>query len=306
MKKNLFSTLVLILAAAAFVLYNRNYYRGKDSLGPIIEMDSAEIYVSVYDPDQQPLAGMTATDGKDGDVTSLMLIENISDFVAENTRVVSYAAFDRDNHVSKAERRMIYTDYTEPVFSLSGPLRFPAASTRKDYLNNLTVTDCLDGNMSDQAAFTSDSVINTSVPGDYKVTVAVTNSAGDTHTLPVTLTVYDQTKESSVPSIALTDYLVYTVPGQRIDPISLIDHVTYRGTEYGITTEEGTFAVDTEGWSSYSLRQFREREPAVNQERFEITDLVNYQVPGVYEIIYSLAALDGGEGSVRLIVIVEE
>ena len=102
-------TLVLIASAAAFGLFNWNYYRSKDTLGPVISMDSSDIFVSVNDPQSQVMAGVTAMDSKDGDVTNLMLIEDLSDFVEEDTRIVSYAAFDKDNHVSKAQRRM--TDY---------------------------------------------------------------------------------------------------------------------------------------------------------------------------------------------------
>ena len=306
MKWKIISALILIASIALFAYYNWDYYTNKDSLGPIISMDSGEIYLSVNDPDQQPLQGMTAMDTKDGDVTDLMLIESITGFIAENTRMVNYVAFDRDNHVSKVQRKMIYTDYTKPVFSLSRPLRYPAATTKNDYLGNLTVTDSLDGDISEQAAFSADSVINTGVPGDYKTTIEVTNSAGATYRLPATLTVYDSALETSVPKIQLTDYLVYTLPGERIDPIAMIESVSYRGTDYGITTNEGTFAVDTEDWSSDRLKEFRKRTPAVNQDKFTIMDMVNYHVPGTYEIQYSLEDMEGNRGSVNLIVIVEE
>jgi hypothetical protein len=39
---------------------------------------------------------------------------------------------------------------------------------------------------------------------------------------------------------------------------------------------------------------------------FKITDLVNYQIPGVYEIQYVLDDLDSNRGRVSLIVVVEE
>ena len=40
-------TLVLIASAAAFGLFNWNHYRNMDTLGPVISMDSSDIYVSV-------------------------------------------------------------------------------------------------------------------------------------------------------------------------------------------------------------------------------------------------------------------
>ena len=153
-------TLVLIASAAAFGLFNWNYYRKLDTLGPIISMDSSDIYVSVNDPQSQVMAGVKATDSRDGDVTQLMLIEDLSSFVSKDTRIVSYAAFDRDNHVSKAQRRMIYTDYVPPHFSLSAPLRFAATSGSVNYLSPVGAWDCLDGDMSDQITFAEGSVVD--------------------------------------------------------------------------------------------------------------------------------------------------
>ena len=299
-------TLVLIASAAAFGLYNWNYYRSKDTLGPVISMDSSDIFVSVNDPQSQVMAGVTARDSKDGDVTDLMLIEDLSDFVEENTRIVSYAAFDKDNHVSKAQRRMTYTDYVSPHFSLSAPLRFAATSGSVNYLNNISAWDCLDGDISNQIAFTAGSVINTDTVSDYKVTLEVTNSAGDNVQLPVTISVYDSMLANAAPSISLSDYLVYTGIGQKLEPIDYVSEVIYHNTKYELTDEEGTFAVDTEDWSNWAKKEFAEREPAVNRGKIQINDMVNYQVPGTYEIIYELSDLEGNTGTVTLIVVVEE
>ena len=299
-------TLVLILSCAVFVYFSRNYYRQQDTLGPVIDMDDSVIYVSVNDPQSQVMDGISAYDSKDGNVTDLVLVEQISDFVEKDTRIVSYAAFDRDNHVTKAQRRMVYTDYVSPHFSLSAPLRFAATSSSVNYLRNLSAWDCLDGDLSDRISFAAGSVINTDTPSDYKISISVTNSAGDTAVLPVTLTVYNSTFESMAPTIELTDYLMYTEIGQKLDPSLYLADVVYRGTVYNLTDEEGTFGVDTEGWSRSALEEFRDREPAVNRSRISINDMVNYQAPGTYEIQYILTDPEGNTGKAALIVVVEE
>lgn len=299
-------TLVLVASAAVFGLFNWDYYRSKDTLGPVISMDSSDIFVSVNDPQSQVMAGVTAMDSKDGDVTNLMLIENLSDFVEEDTRIVSYAAFDKDNHVSKAQRRMTYTDYVSPHFSLSAPLRFAATSGSVNYLKNINAWDCLDGDISSQITFTSGSVINTDTVSDYNVTLEVTNSAGDNVQLPVTFSVYDPVLANAGPAISLSDYLIYTSIGQKLEPIDYVTEVVYHNTEYGLTDEEGTFAINTEDWSRWAKSEFAEREPSVNRGKIQINDMVNYQVPGTYEIIYSLADLEGNTGTVTLTVVVEE
>ena len=104
---NVLCAVLLVAAVGAFTAYNYRYYTNKDTLGPVIEMDESEIYVSVRDPESQLLYGVTATDAKDGDVTDLMMVEGVSNFIDKDTRRVSYVAFDNDNHVSKASRKMI-------------------------------------------------------------------------------------------------------------------------------------------------------------------------------------------------------
>ena len=305
-KENVLCAILLVAAAGAFTAYNYRYYKNQDTLGPVIEMDEPQIYVSVKDPESQLLYGVTATDAKDGDVTDQMMVEGVSDFIDKDTRRVSYVAFDNDNHVSKASRNMIYTDYTPVFFSLSAPLRFPASTARTSYMANLSALDCLDGDISDKITFTADSVLNTNTAADYKVTLEVTNSAGDVQQLPVTLTIYDAALENAAPKIKLKDYLIYTSVGEKIDPMEYLDMVVYRGNDYAITDSEGTFAVDTTEWSAAAKKEFRDREPAVNKDLFKITDLVNYQIPGVYEIQYVLDDLDSNRGRVSLIVVVEE
>ena len=305
-KLNVLCAILLIAAIGAFTAYNYRYYKNQDTLGPVIDMDEPVVYVSVRDPESQLLYGVTATDAKDGDVSDLLMVENISDFTEKDTRTVSYVAFDHDNHVSKATRKMVYTDYIPTAFTLSAPLRFPASTARTSYLAKLTALDCLDGDISDKIVFTADSVLNTNTAADYKVTLEVTNSAGDTQQLPVTLTIYDASVENAAPKIRLKDYLVYTSVGDKIDPMEYLDMVTYHSTDYAIVDGEGTFAVDTSGWSNSVKQEFRDREPAVNQDLFKITDLVNYQIPGVYEIQYMLDDLDNNRGRVSLIVVVEE
>ena len=305
-KLNILSAVILLLAIGAFAAYNVRYYKNKDTLGPIVEMDAETIYVSVKDPESQLLYGMKATDAKDGDVTDLMMVESISPFTAPDTREVTYAAFDNDRHVTKAVRKLVYTDYVPVIFQLKAPLRFPVATGRRDYIANLSARDCLDGDISDKISFTADSVFNTDTPADYKVTLEVSNSAGDSWQLPVTLTVYDNSLEGAAPKIALKDYLIYTRPGEKINALDWVDHVDYHGTRYEPTDEEGTFAVDTTDWDRWAKEEFRERDPAVNRQLFDVTDLVNYQTPGVYEIQYALDDLEGNRGRVTLIVIVQE
>lgn len=304
--EKILSTLVLLAAVFVFARFSLNAFRSNDTVGPNIEMDSTQIEVSVKDMQIKLLRGMTATDARDGDVTDTLVVENISDFVSENTRTVTYAAFDKDNNVAKATRSMVYTDYEPAEFSLAEAMRFPVSINQQNILSEVHVTDSIDGDLSNKVNFSSSSVINVDTAGDYKVTLEVTNSAGDTFSLPLTITIYENSVYNAAPKIQLTSYLVYTKVGEEIDPLDYLAGITYRGTDYKITEEEGTFRVDTSDMDRDELEAFKEQDPEVNISLFEIMDMSNYNYPGVYEIQYTLGDGEGNRGRVILTVVVEE
>ena len=304
------SLVVLLMSVVAFAGYNWKVLKNKDNLGPVIAMEEEQIYVSVNDGEEALLQGVTATDAKDGDVTDSLVVESISSFVEGNKRYVNYAAFDSDNHVSKTSRKAVYTDYAPIRFDLEEPLRFPVTTYgNQDILGIVHAEDCLDGDISDRINFSADSNVYMYSSGEYQVTLEASNSAGDTAELPVTIAIYEMADENAAPQIALSKYLVYTKVGNELDPRRYLESVTYRGTEYEMTEERGTFAIDTSDWGSSDVRALQEEQkenPSVSYEKFNITDQVDYQTPGVYEIKYSLEDLEENVGKVNLVVVVEE
>ena len=304
--ERILSTLVLLAAVVVLGRYTISGLRANDTVGPNIQMDDTQIEVSVTDLQVKLLRGVTAEDARDGDVTDTLVIENISDFVGENTRIVTYAAFDKNNNVTKATRSLVYTDYEPARFSLRNAMRFPVSTSQQNILREIGVNDSIDGDITDKISFSSNSVINVDTAGDYKVTMEVTNSAGDTFSLPLTITIYESSVNNLAPKIRLSSYLVYTKVGQPIEPLDYLAGVTYRNVDYSITEEEGTFRVDTTNMTRAEKAAFRELEPAVNISWFEILDMSNFNYPGTYEIQYMLEDDDGNRGRVILTVVVEE
>ena len=89
---------------------------------PEIVFSDDVLAVSTGADDAALLAGVTATDAEDGDVTDSLVIQGRSGLSADGTVQVTYAAFDSDRHVTKATRTVRYTDYHSPRFTLSQPL----------------------------------------------------------------------------------------------------------------------------------------------------------------------------------------
>lgn len=279
-----FSIILFIIAVALFVLFRVREMSLQDRSGPEIAMGANSISVSIHDPETKLLEGITAADRKDGDVTGSLVVENMSTFLRPGTRLVRYAAFDNDMHVSRAEREMTYTDYRRPEFSITQPLVFNSGNTK--LLDNVTVSDCLDGDLTDSIKILSDSELLVDVAGDYQVRLQAANSAGDVAALPVTITIREG-QNSSEPQIRLDNYVIYLNPGDEFDPYSLITEVSIGNTLYDLEEGEGTYGVE-------------DLDPevpiVVGTEQIEVSGMPDTSAPGNYTVTYSMTITAGSYG----------
>ena len=209
---------------------------------------------------------------------------------------MTVVAFDSDNHATKATRKIAYTDYTAPTFSLTEPLRF--AMNTQDIMGTLTCVDVLDGDVTGKIKMSSEYYVQADTPGEYPMVYQVANSAGDVQKLPVTVEIYDPSKEAQKPQFELSEYLVYTSVGKAVDPWSYVQQITMGGIKF-VRGEDGVL---------------RDPNPAEKQERtaitadeVQITNQADFNTPGTYEILYQITDDSGKEsvtGQVRLIVVV--
>ena len=91
-------TLDVILMALSVVLY-----LDEDRMAPVIYMEEVELEYREGMSDEELLAGVTATDETDGDVTGSLVVEKVSE-VGNGTVIVTYGARDAANNVAKASR----------------------------------------------------------------------------------------------------------------------------------------------------------------------------------------------------------
>ena len=98
------SIALFIISAILFGLHIYMVRFVKDKTGPVFHVDSNVVEVSVKDNEEAWLKGVTATDAADGDVTDSIIVEGISPFTGTQHRIVTYAAFDSDNHVTHGKR----------------------------------------------------------------------------------------------------------------------------------------------------------------------------------------------------------
>ena len=284
------SIIILIAAVIVFAAYHIREKVISDHIAPVITMDTASITVSAGASDEQLLAGVTATDDRDGDVTENLIIESVSNFVEEDTRRMVIAAFDEAGHVTKAARDIIYSDYESPEFNLTEPLRFPVGT--EDITLPLSVIDMLDGDLSDKIKISGDYTLKNTA-GDYTMLFVVTNSAGDSTKLEATVTLYDS-QENYCPQFELSDYLIRVPLGTDLDAMDYVQSITVSGHVYKRSGNSAFVCTDS-GISNSTIYA----------SSVIVDNVPNCAEPGTYEITYRYSAYDY-EGSVRLIVIVED
>lgn len=219
-----FVVLIIIL----FVGYRVIEFVKTDSSGPVISGGEDVLTISIQDGEEVLLAGMTALDQKDGDVTDSLIVEKISNFYGDGTRIVTYAAFDSDNHISKTERKISYRDYESPKLELTGSLRFRAGET-PNIDKIVKAYDSLDGDLSNKVKIHMDTALNTRITGFYNVIYEVSNSAGDTVKLPIEVEFYEPYNHEV--ELNLDRYLVY-YEGTALTYRDYIKSVRRGNTEY--------------------------------------------------------------------------
>ncbi len=287
-------TAILILFAAAliaFLFINIGERLGADSEAPVISSESDEISVSVSATDEELLEGITAVDNEDGDVSDSLLVLSKSKFISGTTINVSYAAFDSSDNVATYTRKVTYTDYTSPEFSLSSPLKYKSSDSSIDYFESLSAYDVIDGDISSSVRYSVGTSITSSDDTVYTpVTFQVTNSSGDTSSVSLEAVVYsDSDFNRAAPS--LSEYIVYVDKGTRIDAEDYIDGILTGKTKSG----------------------FSETDYTADDIVIDDSDY-NYNTAGTYQINYTLYSSDGTEydesgvelGTTTLFVVVRE
>ena len=266
---------VMLLVAALYALNRWLLYSSFDRTVPEITFGQELLEISVDAPKEELLSDVKAVDARDGDVTDTIIIESISKMLGDHERIVTYAAFDKDNHVGKAQRKIRYTDYTSPRFSLDGPLEAGTMNAEmSDILAPLHATDCIDGDLTSQIVVIDTEITSMSADAmTAQYEVQVTNSCGDVTTLKLPVRMQMNTS-GSFAEIKLSEYLAYRKVGEAVDPAAFVVSASAGGQEYGVGGVQINSNLDT-------------------------------SMPGVYTVTYTLS-VEGNSTSTDLIIVVEE
>lgn len=169
--------LLIIAVVVGFGFYFVQVYLQANNSSPEITIAKSSNVFSVKASEEDLLLDVSAYDREDGDVTESLIIESISPIFNENTRTVTYVAFDSNNNVTKLERDIKYKDYKSPSFLCNKEIIVPTGDYT-EILENVRANDVIDGDISGQIKIEINNVVR-GVPGKYSVQLTVTNSCGD-------------------------------------------------------------------------------------------------------------------------------
>ena len=274
-----FSIAILALAAVIFSVSAAVGFMNRDETIPEIAAESGELEITCAYTEEELLAGVTASDGKDGDLTDQILVGDFSRFITPGVCDLTYVVFDSSGNMADLTRRVTFTDYHSPRFALSQPLCFEVGTTNNtDVRAMFTASDMLDGDLTDWITYIETDAYY-STPGDYTITMEVRNSFGDTVSYAFPIHILEENTVDA--EILLTEPVVYLSVGDSFDPADYLES-----------------AADADGYS-------------YTADQLTITSGVDTSAAGLYEVRYQLEAADEegnltSYGETWLTVIVEE
>ena len=247
---------------------------GKDTSGPEIVSDREVLEIPCEYTQEHLMEGLSASDETDGDLTSEIIAGAFSRFIDEGVCNLTYVVFDSSDQPASLTRKVRFTDYRPPRFTLKEPLVFAEGEgSYAKAMERLGAWDVLDGDL-DEWISQTDTDVSYQRPGAYTMSVEVSSSLGDTAV--AALPVHVVSPERLGVDIDLSEQIVYIGVGDSLDPAAYIPNVTAADGSYldasGVSVESG---VDT-------------------------------NTPGCYEVHYTAYDSRGNVGETWLTVIVGE
>lgn len=269
MKKNrkyiVLIVLLLIIYGGFVYLYDHQEKVGND---PTIVLPDTPVTISVQDSQDSLLAGVSASDQEDGDLTAKVFIENISTFQENQTRIITYAVFDSDDNIARATRQLNYSDYQAPQINLTKPLCFQYLESDDALKDYVSASSVVDGDLTSKITIENVEYNDDSI----YATFAVSDSCGMTTSLRLKGTYLNS--QSNI-EIELSEYLIRVPVNTTIRPLQYVEDVLYAGIKDRTLEDE-----------------------------VEITNNYDPTTPGTYEFIYRVSQ-GSDTGYTKLVVIVE-
>ena len=200
---------LFVLSVALYLGVSFRYEVVLDRVSPQIQCESEVLEVSVHATDAELLAGVTAQDNRDGDLTDQIMIQGISRLLTNNTAKITYVVADSSDNIASCTRTLHYTDYEPTLLSLAEiPVyrTYPDDDAMKKLHSSLSAQDVRDGDLSKDILISAQ-YANDNIEGELHVTVQVTNSMGGSDLIPLTIVIDNEGAVN--PLVTLREYITY-------------------------------------------------------------------------------------------------
>ena len=221
----IFRISILIIFGIAFLAFCWCFikdHHGVDETIPVINIPEGTLVVETDAEEKDFLAGVTAYDEKDGDLTDRLMIESVSKFsnVKKGICKVTYAVCDNDKHVTSASRKIQFKGYKSPIFTSNRSLCF-SMYEKIDLTEAIGAKDCIEGDLSGNVIITSTDY-ESGVAGSFSIMLKLTTEKGDLIEEEIPLIVED--RPLNAPSIQLKEYIAYVDKNSAFNPKSYLKH----------------------------------------------------------------------------------
>ena len=157
-----------------------------DTVPPSISLTgNATINLSVGGVFSDP--GATATDGVDGDLTSSIVISGSVNTSNAGTYLITYSVTDNAGNSASITRTVVVNDTAPPVISLAGNATISVGFGTTFSDPGATATDAVDGDLTSSIIATGS--VNTSTEGTYSIVYSVSDSAGNSASVTLSVEV---------------------------------------------------------------------------------------------------------------------
>ena len=135
------------------------------------------------------MAGVTATDGYDGDLTASIVIDaSAVDLLTLGAYDLVYTVEDANGNVATETVTVTVVDTVDPVIAGTAAVAYTIGNAVPDYTVGVTATDNYDGDIT-ASIVVDDSLVDYELASNYDVTYTVADSSGNTATETIVLTV---------------------------------------------------------------------------------------------------------------------
>ncbi|PDZ84573.1 cell wall anchor protein [Bacillus toyonensis] len=264
-----------------------------------------------------PMAGVSATDKEDGDITSKVTVNGSVDTSKPGTYELTYTVLDSKGHKVTTKQTVTVKQKVEPKDEVP-VLTVPAEATinigdKFNPMAGVSATDKEDGDITSKV--TVDGSVNASKPGTYELTYTVLDSKGHTVIAKQTVTVKQKVETTNEAPVLTVPFTTTLRVGEEFDPMAgvsasdkedgnLTNKIKYKGNvdtskpgkyivEYWVVDSKGVNATATQSVIVKENEETPDMEP-----KLTVPTRTTINVGDKFNPLSGVKAIDNEDGDI--------